>query len=106
MKFKEIEIGGSYEVGYGQWRKVSIRAELSDVDDVDKAAEVVGKKVDEILFPNGTAVSKSQPQEQQIGMESAINACKTLAELETFQLLVKKQPQFQEAYNNKLKQLQ
>jgi len=39
-------------------------------------------------------------------MITAINSCTGLKVLETFKLLVKNNPVFQEAYNNKLKQFQ
>ena len=48
MKITEMEIGGSYEVGYGQWRKVAIRAELSEVDNPDLVAKQLSDKVKNI----------------------------------------------------------
>lgn len=103
MRISELEIGGSFEVGYGQWKKVSIRAELSEADNVDECAKQLGAKVDEFLFPK-----QSQVREVEQSVDEVVNdilSCKTLEELSKFRLISSQNQRLNVAYKAMLEKI-
>jgi len=64
----------------------------------------VGEHKLEVRYSEPT--NEDQKEDATQRMITAINSCTELKVLETFKLLVKNNPVFQEAYNNKLKSFQ
>jgi hypothetical protein len=48
---------------------------------------------------------RQEPAQQEIGIPQAIATCKSIKELESFKLIVKNNPQFQNDYDNRHKEL-
>jgi len=111
MRITEIRIGGSVEVSCGQWRKVSITAEVSESDDVDVVSDTIGKKVDELLFPKCTTIKNiSEANNDFVNTRDEIvyeiERCTDLKTLQSYSLLIeRKYPELLEIYNQKNKQL-
>lgn len=111
MKYLEITVGKSLNVNSGEeWYKGDVRVSIDDGESVDRVFQDAKEKIDSLLpNPFGQNLSKPQPKEKieptEVGMLNAINSCTEIKVLETFRLLVKNNPQFQSAYDNKLKAL-
>ena len=100
--------------GYGlkSWEKFAIEGELADQENPLEAYVELGKIIDEafkeahpkvIEPPKEIQVSKPTPESNMI---TAITTCTTIEVLKTFEKLAKSNPKFQEAYDNRLNQLQ
>lgn len=101
--------------------KIGVEIELSPDDNPDDAFQLAKQTVERWNIESNpgmaAAIAYSEPELPLIpkkngkeaatdNMITAINSCTELKVLETFRLLVKNNPVFQEAYDKKLKQLQ
>jgi len=72
---------------------------------VSMAIGRIKKRREDGLIESPIIPKKNQPQDTEVGLLAAINACTEIKVLETFRLLINKQPQFKEAYDNKMIEL-
>lgn len=128
MKIDRISYSESIEVYAGKWVKVGMEAELFDGDIIESSYASLKKLVSDQFATNSTELSfprkgagglenyiTSAPPDIQIDkspkesaherMISAINECTNVTVLESFKLLVKNNPEFQNAYDKKMQQL-
>lgn len=109
MRMTEIEIGASYEITMGLWRKVSIRAELDENENVDEVTKQLREKVDEIILPPTNGHTQTQiPQEPppqpdtEETIVNEINKITNIEKLKSYHYIANNNyPKIQEAYNNK-----
>lgn len=133
MKITNVKYGRTYSLGNFCSERIDLEASVdTDTEDIYECLEKLKDTcntyhkannpqlcTEKSLFPldvwdwednkweeNPPSTPKTQPH----STIEAINSCKNLKELQDFQLLVKnmsnKYPEIQEAYDNKLKQLQ
>jgi hypothetical protein len=122
-----IKYGRSFQVGLSIWERIDMEATIEQGDDLEKCfselknqVETTHKKLNPHLYPKGNeAIIESFgeiPERQQViqieSKETAaqkviaqINECSELKVLESFSLIVKKNPELKPAYDKKLKQL-
>jgi hypothetical protein len=116
MQLTKISRSKSFEMvnGFGlkSWEKFAIEGELADKEDPLNAYVELGKVIDE-AFKEAHPKAIEQPKEIQVkqkvapldNMVTAITTCTTIDTLKTFEKLAKSKPEFQEAYDNRLKEL-
>ena len=117
--------------GLKRWRKYEAIGDLKEGENELEAAKeldakleafhrqsAAGKEVVDIGFVGASVIqpsdglefyrsTKSKPEETRIGLFAEdINSCKDVETLKQYRLLVKGKPELQEAYDNKLKELQ
>ena len=115
MKLNKIARSKSFEMvnGYGlkSWEKFAIEGDLAEQENPLEAYVELGKIIDEafkeahpkvVEQPKEIQVSKPSPESNMI---TAITTCTSLTTLKTFEKLAKSNPNFQEAYTNRLNQL-
>lgn len=114
MKITHIEYGESLQTGYDSWKRLTLRVELLEGDDIEYSQENLIKMVSERMakFIEIEQESKKQsyfkekttPDSITATIE-AINSCKTEEELKGFWMISKSNLMLVEAYNKKLNQL-
>jgi hypothetical protein len=115
--------------GLKRWRKYEAIGDLKEGEDELEAAKELDAKIEAfhnnalaklnpiqplsnwngVVFPSTDPVQikKAEPEETRIGLfVEDINSCKDVETLKQYRLLVKGKPELQEAYDNKLKELQ
>jgi len=119
MELKKISRSKSFEMvnGYGlkSWQKFSLEGELAEQENPLEAYNELGKIIDQAFKEaNPTVVITNKPKEIQVdkkpstesNMITAITTCTTIDTLKTFSKLAASNPKFQEAFDNRLKELQ
>lgn len=101
--------------GYGLkiWTKFAIEGDLSEQESPLEAYSELGKIIDE-AFKEAHPKSIELPKEIQVdkkptpesNMITAITSCTEVKVLETFRKLAASKPEFQTAFDNRLKELQ
>lgn len=126
MKITTISIGKSVEA-LGEWNKGSLEAELGEGDDVFDCWKALKHTLDAMLpSVNGNAtqwrdnngnwgdiaggtpyiVKSPAPKESRLqSISHDISTCTELKVLESYRLIVSKNPELQEIYNSKIKEL-
>jgi len=117
MNLTKISRSKSFEMvnGYGlkSWEKFAIEGDLAEQESPLEAYTELGKIIDE-AFKEAHPKAIEQPKEIQVdkkptpvsNMITAITTCTTIDTLKTFEKLAKSKPEFQTAYDNRLKELQ
>ena len=117
MVLTKISRSKSFEMvnGYGlkSWQKFSLEGELAEQESPLKAYTELGKIIDE-AFKEANPKVVEPPKEIQVdkkptpesNMITAITSCTEVKVLETFRKLAASKPEFQKAFDNRLKQLQ
>ena len=95
--------------------KIGAKATVSEVDSADEVFRQLKQQVDKWYEESGgfqndevaiiPTKNQQPPQDTEVGLLAAINACTEIKVLETFRLLINKQPKFKEAYDNKMIEL-
>ena len=114
-KITEISFGKLFPYAPYLNYKIGVKATVSEVDIADEVFRQLKQQVDKWYEESGgfqndevaiIPTKKQQPpQDTEVGLLAAINACTEIKVLETFRLLINKQPQFKEAYDNKMVEL-
>jgi len=117
MQLTKISRSKSFEMvnGYGlkSWQKFSLEGDLAEQENPLEAYTELGKIIDE-AFKEANPTITEPPKEIQVKKETnplnnmitAITTCTTIDTLKTFEKLAKSKPEFQTAYDNRLKELQ
>ncbi len=117
MVLTKISRSKSFEMvnGYGlkSWQKFSLEGELAEQENPLEAYTELGKIIDE-AFKEANPKVVEPPKEIQVdkkptpesNMITAITTCTTIEVLKTFSKLAASNPKFQEAFDNRLKELQ
>lgn len=118
MKVKNVSYSQSREsvnsIGLKRWDKVGLEGELQDGDIYEDCLKELKTEADQFLsrnIPNQETYNevvqtKQSPKEQRIGVfVEDIMSCGSIPILETYKLIVKKDPLLQAAYSNRLKEL-
>lgn len=121
MTIKTIKHSQSIEMfqsnGLKQWAGYEAIAEIEEGEDDSAAAAKLTEKVIGYHAENNKGlhievnqdaipIQKQDPEEIRIGLLiQDIESCKDIKTLESYKFLVKGKPEFQKAYDNKLKQL-
>lgn len=120
MKIKTLFYQKTFPLQAYANEKIGIEVELDETDDLDTVFQELKTKVERLHIENMPVLVASNPiieQVQQIKeppkpklspeetMINEINTCKELKVLESYRLIVKKNPKYQEIYDRKLKEL-
>lgn len=107
-----------YAPGLKRWKKDGVEINLQEGDDPKEAQRKAAEMVEGFQKENNPGLTveinldaiptkKVEPQEARIGLLiQDIESCKDLKTLESYKFLVKGKPDFQKAYDSKLKELQ
>lgn len=104
MKYKECSFSETFPLPNGHYQKIFVTAELEGTDDPRQALYEVKKVVHSFFYESNKAAEK-QSEEQKIGIDVAIEACKTVKELESLKLLTRNDETLIELYRKKLIEL-
>lgn len=131
MKIK-VEYSESIQVAEGLWRKIGIEIEKDNViesvkhhqadelhtsakqyvqnwhkEGIEERAKLQNQWVSNgsPIIPTSETKIENPKESAEQKMISAINQCSEIKVLETFKLLVKNNPAFQEAYNKRMEEL-
>ena len=115
MKLTKINRSKSFEMvnGYGlkKWEKFGLEADLNENEDPIEGYKQLDLIIDQAYKdsykpepPKEIQVDKKPSPES--NMITAITTCTTIEVLKTFSKLAASNPKFQEAFDNRLKQLQ
>lgn len=109
-KTTHIEYGESVQTGYDTWRRLSVRIEIEEGDDISSEQEKLISHVSERMAKFAEIDKQSKYGFVKTKADNitptieAINACKTEKELKDFWMLSKSNLTLVEAYNKKLNQ--
>ena len=117
MELKKISRSKSFEMvnGFGlkSWEKFQLEGDLAEQENPLEAYVELGKIIDEAFKEAHPKSVEPMPQEIQVdkptpkdNMITAITTCTEVATLETFRKLAASKPEFQTAFDNRLKELQ
>ena len=117
MILTKISRSKSFEMvnGFGlkSWEKFQLEGDLAEQENPLEAYVELGKIIDEAFKEAHPKSTEPMPQEIQVdkptpkdNMITAITTCTEVATLETFRKLAASKPEFQKAFDNRLKELQ
>lgn len=120
MKITNVKYGRTYSLGSFQSERIDFEAELDDNETPEQALLLLKercnnfhKETNKGLYEDIVHVSSQWEEPPPIQNKTPeeriieqINQCSDIVVLKTFELLANKNPNLQEAYQNKLKQLQ
>jgi hypothetical protein len=121
MVIRPIEYSKTFEVrdpfkGVSYWEKMTIGGDISETDNIQDCLQQLKDEVENFhkksLQPISIVADNVPVPEVEIvktpkqSMIEAITTCTEVDTLKTFERLAKSKPEFQEAYDNRLKELQ
>ena len=117
MILTKISRSKSFEMvnGFGlkSWEKFQLEGDLAEQENPLEAYVELGKIIDEAFKEAHPKSTEPMPQEIQVdkptpkdNMITAITTCTEVATLETFRKLAASKPEFQKAFDNRLKESQ
>lgn len=112
MKITKIAFTGTFPItSSGRFEKIYLEAELTDEDNIKNSLYSLKRQVSDFFYESNKAAEKqAQPESTPIAkvadLIQQIKTCTELKVLESYQFIVKNDPDMQTAYDNKLKELQ
>lgn len=109
MQVSKVGYSKTYPLSIsGAWEKIFVEADLNEGDDARQALYECKRQVESFHFESNKAAEKKIEKSKDTGgsIIDQINSCTEVKVLESYKIIAKSKVEIQEAYDNKLKQLQ